>query len=124
MGAKLARPDKTAVNFMGDAAFGMVGMDFETAVREKIPILTIIVNNSVLGGYQELYPIASERYNLNLLSGDYTKVAEGLGGYSERVEQPHDIIPAVQRAKKALTSGQPALIEIITREETDFSLYQ
>ncbi len=124
MGAKLARPDKTAVNFMGDAAFGMVGMDFETAVREKIPILTIIVNNSVLGGYQELYPIASERYNLNLLSGDYTKVAEGLGGYSERVEQPHDIIPAIQRAKKALTSGQPALIEIITREETDFSLYQ
>jgi len=102
----------------------MVGMDFEAAVREKIPILTILVNNSKLGGYQGYNPIASERYNLHLLSGDYTKVAEGLGGYSERVEQPHDIIPAVQRAKKALTSGQPALIEIITREETDFSLYQ
>ena len=124
MGAKLARPDKTAVNLMGDGAFGMVGMDFETAVREKIPILTIIVNNSKLGGYQRHFPIASERYNLNLLSGDYTKVAEGLGGYSERVEQPHDIIPALQRAKKAVDSGQPALIEIITREELDFSTYQ
>ncbi|TET41502.1 MAG: thiamine pyrophosphate-requiring protein, partial [Dehalococcoidia bacterium] len=124
MGAKLARPDKTAVNLMGDAAFGMVGMDFETAVREKIPILTITVNNSKLGGYQEHYPIASERYNLHLISGDYTKVAEGLGGYSERVEQPHDIIPAIQRAKKALASGQPALIEVITREELDFSTYQ
>jgi acetolactate synthase-1/2/3 large subunit len=124
MGAKLARPDKTVVTFGGDAAFGMVGMDFETAVREGIPILTIIINNSMLGGFQRRFPIASERYNLNLLSGDYAKVAEGLGGHGERVEQPHDIIPAIQRAKKALNSGQPALIEIITREELDFSTYQ
>ena len=124
MGAKLARPDKTAVNFMGDAAFGMVGMDFETAVRERIPILTILMNNSRLGGYQGALPIASERYNLHVISGDYTKVAEGLGGYSERVELPHDIIPAIQRAKQALASGQAALIEIITREEGDFSKYQ
>ena len=124
MGAKLARPDKIAVNFMGDAAFGMVGMDLETAVREKIPILTIVANNSKLGAYQKHYPIASERYNLNIISGDYTKIAEGLGGYSERVEQPDSIIPALQRAKKAIGSGQSALIEVITREETDFSTYQ
>jgi acetolactate synthase-1/2/3 large subunit len=124
MGAKLARPDKIAVNFMGDAAFGMVGMDLETAVREKIPTLTIVANNSKLGAYQKHYPIASERYNLNIISGDYTKIAEGLGGYSERVEQPDSIIPALQRAKKAIGSGQSALIEIITREETDFSTYQ
>ncbi len=124
MGAKLARPDKTAVNLMGGGAFGMVGMDFEAAVRERIPILTIVVNNSKLGGYQKSCPIASERYNLHLLSGNYTKVAEGLGGYSERVEQPHDIIPAIQRGKKVVDSGQPALIEVITREELDFSTYQ
>ena len=124
MGVKLARPDKTAVHFLGDAAFGMVGMDFETAVRERIPILTIVMNNSKLGGYQRENPIASERYNLNLLSGNYTKVAEGLGGYTERVEQPNDIIPALQRGKKAVDSGQAALIEVITREETDFSTYQ
>jgi len=121
MGAKLARPDKTAVNIMGDAAFGMVGMDFETAVRERIPILTIVVNNSKLGGYQRHFPIASERYNLNVVSGDYAKVAEALGGYSEKVVQPNDIIPALQRGKKAVDSGQAALIEIITREEGDFS---
>ena len=42
MGAKLARPDWLSVNIMGDAAFGMVGMDFETAVRARIPILTIV----------------------------------------------------------------------------------
>jgi len=124
MGAKLARPDKTAVSFMGNAAFGMVGMDFETAVRENIPILTILINNSVLGGYQRFHPVASERYNLNRQTGDYVKVAEGLGGYAEKVEQPDNIIPALQRAKKAVDSGQPALVEIITREELAFSLYQ
>jgi thiamine pyrophosphate-dependent acetolactate synthase large subunit-like protein len=124
MGAKLANPDKTCVSFMGNAAFGMVGMDFETAVREKIPILVILINNSVLGGYQRFHPVASERYNLNRQTGDYAKVAEGLGGYSEKVEQPDNIIPAIRRAKKAVDSGQPALLEIITCEELDVSLYQ
>jgi len=123
MGAKLARPDKTVAHFMGDGAFGMVGMDFETAVRERIPILTILINNSRLGGYQQRYPIASERYNLDLLSGSYAKVAEGLGGYAEKVEQPGDIIPAIQRAKKSLALGQPALVEIITADENTFSKY-
>jgi acetolactate synthase-1/2/3 large subunit len=117
MGAKLARPDKTAVSFMGNAAFGMVGMDFETAAREKIPILVILINNSLLGGYHRFHPIASKRYHINFQTGDYTKVAEGLGGYAERVDKPDDIIPAVRRAKKAVDSGQPALVEIITREE-------
>ena len=124
IGAKLARPEKTAVAFMGNAAFGMVGMDFETAIREKIPILVVLMNNSLLGGYSRSHPVASDQYNLNYQSGDYAKVAEGLGGYSEKVEKPGDIIPALQRAKKAIDSGQAALLEVITREELDFSLYQ
>ena len=124
MGAKLARPEKTSVNFLGNAAFGMVGMDFETAVREKIPILVVLVNNSLLGGYKRFHPVASERYHLNVQSGDYRKVADGLGGYAERVEKPQDIIPAVQRARKAMAAGQPALLEIITREELAESTYQ
>ena len=45
MGAKLAQPDKLCINVWGDAAIGMTGMDFETAVRERIPILSILLNN-------------------------------------------------------------------------------
>jgi thiamine pyrophosphate-dependent acetolactate synthase large subunit-like protein len=48
IGAKLAAPDKFCVNFMGDAAFGMTGLDFETAVRCGIPILTVVLNNSAM----------------------------------------------------------------------------
>jgi thiamine pyrophosphate-dependent acetolactate synthase large subunit-like protein len=122
MGAKLAAPVKLCVNIMGDGAFGMAGMDFETAVRERIPILTILLNNSALGGYEKLMPVATERYRLKFLSGDYAKVAEGLGGYSERVEKPADIIPAIQRAQEQIAAGKPALLEVITREEGAFSM--
>jgi thiamine pyrophosphate-dependent acetolactate synthase large subunit-like protein len=122
MGAKLARPGKTAVAFMGNAAFGMVGMDFETAVRENIPILVVLINNSVLGGYIRENPVAAKRYHLTSQSGDYSKVASALGGYSEKVVHPDDIIQAIKRAKKAVDSGQPALLEIITCEENARSL--
>ena len=121
MGAKLAAPQKLAVNVMGDAAFGMAGMDFETAVRERIPILTIILNNSALGGYEKYMPVATERYGTKYLSGDYAKVAAGLGGYSERIENPADVIPAIQRAQEQIALGKPALLEVITREEGAFS---
>ncbi len=124
MGAKLAHPEKTCVGYCGNAAFGMVGMDLETAVREKIPVLIVLVNNSLLGGYQRFHPVASDQYNLNKQSGDYVKVAQGLGAYSELVTQPAEIVPALQRAKKKVDGGQTALLEIITREEMDRSFYQ
>lgn len=124
MGAKLARPEKMVISFLGNAAFGMVGMDFETAVREKIPILVILLNNSLLGGYHRFHPVASKRYQINFQSGDYAQVAKALGGYAERIEKPQDIIPAIQRAKRVVDSGQPALIEFITREELTESSYQ
>jgi acetolactate synthase-1/2/3 large subunit len=124
MGAKMARPEKTCVAFLGNAAFGMVGMDLETAVREKIPILVVLMNNSLLGGYQRHHPVASKRYNLNVQTGQYARLAEALGAHAERVEKPENIIPAIQRARKAIASGQPALLEIITREELTESTYQ
>jgi acetolactate synthase-1/2/3 large subunit len=122
MGAKLAAPDKTVVNVMGDAAFGMVGMDLETAVRERIPILTVLLNNSAMGNYERLIPKATDRYRTKYLSGDYSLVARGLGAHAERVEQPRDIIPALQRALAATREGLAALVEFITREEPDMAI--
>lgn len=123
MGAKLAEPGKLVVNVMGDLAFGMAGMDVETAVRERIPTLTIILNNSCLGGYGHHMPRASERYRTNQLSGDYTRVAEGLGAYAERVERPDEVAPAIRRAIRQTAEGRPAVLEMITKEEPVFSQY-
>jgi thiamine pyrophosphate-dependent acetolactate synthase large subunit-like protein len=124
MGAKLAQPGKNCIAFMGNASFGMVGMDFETAVRERIPILVVLKNDSRLGGYQRHHPYASEHYSLNHQTGEYAKVAEALGGYSERVTQPADVVPALQRAKESIESGKAALLEVITKEELETSRYQ
>jgi thiamine pyrophosphate-dependent acetolactate synthase large subunit-like protein len=120
MGAKLARPDWLAVNLMGDAAFGMVGMDFETAVRNRIPILTILMNNGVMGGYTKKQPIATKLFNVHRLSGNYSKVADGLGGYTERVEKIADLRPALKRAISQTQAGNAALLEIITADDPVF----
>ena len=120
MGAKLGAPDKLCINVLGDAAFGMTGMDVETAARCRIPTLTILLNNSAMGGYGKYHPLATEQYGFKYLSGDYTAVAKGLGAYAERVESPAEIKPAVARAQRAMADGKPALLEFITREEPEF----
>jgi thiamine pyrophosphate-dependent acetolactate synthase large subunit-like protein len=129
LGAKLARPDKLVIHFLGDTALGMCGMDLETAVRERIPILTVLLNNGLMGGYEKHIPLASEKYKSRYLSGDYSKIAEGLGVAVERVTEPHGIIPALKRAMRVTgfgspgeqNEGRPALVEFITREETRLS---
>ena len=122
MGARLARPDWLAVNVMGDAAFGMVGMDFETAVRCELPILTIVLNNGVMGGYMQYMPDAIERYGSNRTSGDYAAVARALGGHGERVTDPGELAPALGRAIESVEGGLAALVEVVTREEPVFAM--
>jgi len=123
LGAKLANPTKTVINLMGDASVGMAGLDFETAVREKIPILTLVLNNSRFGGYEKMLPIATERFAIDRVGGDYTRVAKALGFHAERIEKPADIVPAIKRGLEIVAKGQPTFIEFITRVDTDFSLY-
>jgi len=117
MGAKMAAPDKLVINVLGDAAIGMCGLDLETAARERIPILTVLLNNSAMGNYEKMQPVAVERYNIKRLSGDYSAVARALGVWSERVESPSEIVPAIGRARAAIAEGRPALLEMITAEE-------
>ena len=70
---------------MGDAAIGMTGMDFETAVRNEIGITTVVFKNSVMGGYSDYHPDASRQHQIECLGGDYADLAKSLGGYGERV---------------------------------------
>lgn len=117
MGAKLACPDKLCINVWGDAAIGFTGMDFETAVREKLPILSILLNNQAMAIELDIMPVATERYRSTDISGDYAAFARSLGGYGERVTAIDDIIPAIKRGIAATQAGQPALIEFITSKE-------
>ncbi len=121
IGAKLAAPDKLAVHWMGDAAFGMVGLDFETAVRSGLPILALVSNNSSMAVETPSMDVSHGLYNTRDLSGNYADMAKAMGGYAERVENPAEVGPAIKRARKATEEGQAALLEFITCEETHYS---
>lgn len=121
MGAKLARPEKLCINVWGDAAIGFTGMDFETAVRERIPILSILLNNFSMAIELPIMPVSTERYRATDISGNYSKMAQAFGGYGERVTEPDEIIPAIRRGIEQTEKGVPALLEFITAKETSIS---
>jgi acetolactate synthase-1/2/3 large subunit len=121
MGAKLAAPEKFCVNFMGDAAFGMTGLDFETAVRADIPILTIVLNNSSMAVETRHMKTSHDLFRTRDLRGNYADIAKAMGGWSERATDPEDIKNAIARARKATDGGRAALLEFVTAEEHSVS---
>ena len=123
MGAKLARPDHLCVNVWGDAAIGFTGMDFETAVRERIPILSVLFNNFSMAIEIPIMPVSTEKFRSTDISGNYADMAKAFGGYGERVETPDQIIPAIQRGIEKTQEGVPALLEFITAKEIQISSF-
>ena len=123
LGAKLAEPTKTVINVMGDAAFGMSGLDLETAARSELGTITVVLNNGVMTHYYDHFPHATEHWKSNELGGIYSDTAKSLGAYGERVHTPDQIGPALTRAMEASENGQPSLLEMITKEEENISTY-
>ena len=121
MGAKLAAPDKLCINVWGDAAIGFTGMDFETAVRERIPILSILLNNFSMAIELKVMPVSTAKYRSTDISGDYAAMARAFGGYGERVTEPSEIAAAIRRGIAQTRAGKPALLEFITAKETRIS---
>ena len=124
MGAKLSMPDKLCINVWGDAAIGFTGMDFETAVRERIPILSILFNNFSMAIEIPIMPVSQEKYGATEISGNYADMAKAFGGYGERITSPDEIIPALQRGIKQTQEGVPALLEFITKKEIEYSKFK
>jgi acetolactate synthase-1/2/3 large subunit len=124
MGAKLAHPGKLCINVWGDAAIGFTGMDFETAVRERIPILSILLNNFSMAIELAVMPVSTERYRATDISGDYAAMARAFGAYGERITEPAEIVPAIKRGIAATERGEPALLEFITAKEVAVSKFK
>ena len=111
IGAALASPGKPVVNFAGDGCFLMTGQEFATAVRYELPIITVLVNNSMYGTirmHQERdYP--ARQSGTALTNPDFAAYARAFGGHGETVEKTEDFPAAFERARE---SGLPAIIEI------------
>ena len=113
MGAKLAHPEKTVVNVTGDGSFGLTGMEIETAARNGIKTLTVILNNESLGASRETLHDRFKGHEIDIsLKGDYAALARALGAYGERVGQPQELHPALNRA---LAHPGPPLLEIAVK---------
>ena len=121
IGAKLATPDKFCVNFMGDAAFGMTGLDFETAVRTKLPITTIVLKNSTMAIETNHMKISHEKFKARDLDGDYADIARSLGGWSEVIDDPEDIASSLLRAKEKNQEGISVLLQFNTSKDQNFA---
>lgn len=112
VGAAYARPGKPVVQISGDGAIGFHLQEFETMVRQKLPIVTVVLNNSCWGqslhGQQILY---GENYSCISVLGDikYHEIARGFGCYGERVDNLDEIGPAIARA---FASGLPGCIDV------------
>ncbi|HZA24814.1 MAG TPA: thiamine pyrophosphate-dependent enzyme, partial [Dehalococcoidia bacterium] len=110
LAAKVAYPDSRVIMLTGDGAFGFNGMEFDTAVRHNLNVVTILGNDSAWGIDRQIQlglyhrPVATD-----LLQTRYDQVVQGLGGHGEFVERPEDLKPAIERA---LASGKPALVNV------------
>ena len=124
MGAKLACPDKLCINFWGDAAIGFTGMDFETAVRERLPILSILSNNFSMAIELKVMPVSTEKYRSTDISGNYADFAKASGW----LWRARHRTGTRSRTRSAAASSRPRrasrqLLEFITEKATDVSRF-
>jgi acetolactate synthase I/II/III large subunit len=124
MGAKLAHPEKLCINMWGDAAIGMTGMDFETCVRCQIPIMSILFNNHAMAMEFRAMAVSREKYKSTDISGNYSEWAKALGGYSQRIEDPKQIVHALVEGIRATQAGKPVLLEFMTTQDKVYSTWR
>ncbi len=119
IGAKSAHPDRQVLCVCGDGAFGLNGMELDTAFRHKIPIVVVVSNNACWGLCANIQrgTYGDECTFGTMLTGTrYDLMAQALGCYGEMVEDPDQIRPALQRA---FESQRPALLNVITDPNTE-----
>jgi acetolactate synthase-1/2/3 large subunit len=113
IGTAIAHPDRRVAIFTGDGAVGFNIQEFDTMVRHRLPILTVVMNNACWGMSQhgqDLVYGSNRRSAVALADTNYDQVAVAFGGYGERIDRYADIAPAVRRA---LDCGLPSCINLI-----------
>jgi acetolactate synthase I/II/III large subunit len=117
LGAKLARPDRPVLAAAGDmGALCNIG-EFETAVRENIPVVLVVFNDQGLGNeraFQQAH-YGGRLFAVDYRNPDFAALARSFGAHGEQVSKPQELKGALQRA---LASGKPALVEVQIDQNT------
>lgn len=111
LGAKLGRPDRPVVAYVGDGAWGMSLAEVMTAVREDIPVVTVVWNNAQWGAEKKnQIDYYDDRYlGTDLVNPDFAEVAKSMGAHGISVEKEGEVQDAVT---SALASGRPTVINL------------
>jgi acetolactate synthase-1/2/3 large subunit len=116
LAAKLARPERPVVAFSGDGDFLMTGQELATAIRHRLQVLVVVVNNGLYGtirmhqeGAHPGRPVGTD-----LVNPDFAALARAHGAHGEVVERTEEFAPALERA---LATERPALLELRTDPE-------
>jgi acetolactate synthase-1/2/3 large subunit len=114
--AKLAAPSRRVYCITGDGAFGFNIQDLETASRLKLPFTFVVANDSAWGMIRSGQTLAYSRRHIGVDLSDirYDRVAQAMNCHGERVEEPSEIHPALQRA---VDSGLPTVLDVVVDRE-------
>jgi sulfoacetaldehyde acetyltransferase len=116
MGAKVAAPDRPAVAYVGDGAWGMSLQETLTCVRENIPVTAVVFNNGQWGAEKKnQVDFYADRYvGTNLANPSFAGIARAMGAEGITVDKPDQVGDALQLAA---SSGKPTVLEIMATQE-------
>jgi acetolactate synthase-1/2/3 large subunit len=84
----------------------------------------VLLNNFSMAIELPVMPVSTERYRSTDISGHYADFARALGGYGERITEPSEIVPAIRRGIEQTREGRPALLEFITQQSYEYSVFR
>ena len=123
VGAKVAAPDRPAIAYVGDGAWGMSFAELQTCVREGIPVTAVVFNNGQWGAEKKNHVDFYERrfVGVNLdKQPSWTAVAQAMGAEGQRIDKLSDVGPALRAAARAQREGKTTVLEMmVTRELGD-----
>ena len=116
IGAKVAAPDRPAIAYVGDGAWGMSLQETLTAVRENIPVVAVVFNNGQWGAEKKnQIDYYADRYlGTNLVNPSFAGIAEAMGARGLKVDAPDQVGDAL---KDAVACGRPTVLELMVTQE-------
>jgi sulfoacetaldehyde acetyltransferase len=123
IGAKVAAPERPAIAYVGDGAWGMSFGELQTCVREGIPVTAVVFNNGQWGAEKKNHVdfYANRFVGVNLdKQPSWAAVAQAMGAKGVRIERLSDVGPALREAAAAQRDGTTTVLEMmVTRELGD-----
>ncbi|MBL8835098.1 MAG: thiamine pyrophosphate-binding protein, partial [Alphaproteobacteria bacterium] len=112
VGAHYGRPGKTVVSVMGDGSFGFTCGELETIVRNRLPIVFVVVSNAVYGWIKagQKTQFGQRYFSVDFSESNHARIAEAFGVKAWRVTDPNGLRAALSAA---LDAGGPALVDVV-----------